>query len=68
MMKERIDALKALVERPTTSRATGEVKDSLKLAKLGDEDNIKAYLTTFEHMMAAYKVDPPCIRIACVKF
>ena len=44
-MKEQIDALKALVERPTTSRATGEVKDSLKLAKLGDEDDIEAYLT-----------------------
>ena len=59
MMKEQIDALKALVERQTTSRATREVKDSLKLAKLGDEDDIEAYLTTFERMrmMAAYEVE-----------
>ena len=38
------------MERPTTSRATGKVKDSLKLPKLGDEDDIEAYLTTFERM------------------
>ena len=57
LMKEQLDALRALVERPATSRATGEVKDSLKLAKLGDDDDIEAYLTTFERMMAAYEVE-----------
>ena len=30
LMREQIDALKALVERPASSRGTGEVKDSLK--------------------------------------
>ena len=57
MMREQLDALRALVERPATSRGTGEAKDSLKLAKLGDEDDIEAYLTTFERMMAAYEVE-----------
>ena len=57
MMREQIEALRALVERPASSRATGEVKDSLKLAKLGDDDDIEAYLTTFERMMAAYEVE-----------
>ena len=33
------------------------VKHLLKLAKLSDDDNVEAYLTTFEHIVvAAYEV------------
>ena len=48
ILREQIDALQGLVERPVSSHATGEVKDSLKLAKLGDDDDIQAYFTMYD--------------------
>ena len=59
LMKEQLEALRRLVERPESLRTASEVKDTLKLAKLGEEDDIEAYLTTFERMMAAYEVGKP---------
>ena len=59
LMKEQLEALRRLVERPESPRTASEVKDTLKLAKLGEEDDIEAYLTTFERMMAAYEVGKP---------
>ena len=49
-MREQINALRVLVECPASSCVTGEVKDSLKLAKLDDDDNIETYLTIFERI------------------
>ena len=55
--EEQLEALRRLVERPESLRTASEVKDTLKLAKLGEEDDIEAYLTTFERMMAAYEAE-----------
>ena len=43
------------VEAGLTPRAAGE-SDSLKLTKLHEKDDVEAYLTTFERLMAAYEV------------
>ncbi len=59
--QEQIDRLMQLVE---ASQTRGEARTSsavasekLKLSKLTEQDNIEAYLTTFERMMAVYEVD-----------
>ena len=56
LMQEQVEALRGMVarERPTgesVQLATG--RDSVKLARLNDGDDIEAYLTTFERIMQA---------------
>ena len=41
LMKEQLEALRRLVERPESPRTASEVKDTLKLAKLGEDDDLK---------------------------
>ena len=55
---EELGLLRRLVEeRGRTAAATGPRSDGeVKIAKLTDTDDIEAYLTTFERMMAAYDV------------
>ena len=58
-MWEQVQMLQRLVtERatitPTRTRGEG---DSARLTRLSDSDDIEAYLTTFERMMEAFKVD-----------
>ena len=52
-----MDMLQTMVEagtRKEAARRTGE--DKVKLTKLTESDDIKAYWTMFERMMEAYKV------------
>ena len=42
------------------SGGTSSSEDKVKLLKLTETDDIKAYLTTFERMMAAYEVPENC--------
>ena len=72
--KKQFELLAKLVEGATASRESTTVKVAarnsseprieaeagLKLTKLSDADDIKAYLTTFEHMMQAYKIPKEC--------
>ena len=62
---EELGLLKRLVEeRGRTAAAMGPRSDGeVKIAKLTDTDDIEAYLTTFERMMAAY--DVPRSRWVC---
>ena len=63
-LHEQMELLRTLVEAgtrqskaaPTASVGTSSGEDKVKLSKLSEEDDIKAYFTTFERMMAAYKV------------
>ena len=45
---------------PTASGGTSLGEDKVKLSKLSEEDDIEAYLATFERMMAAYEVPVNC--------
>ena len=50
----------AVRREPSSGEENARVRDTEvgpKLTKLGESDDIEAYLTTFEHMMAAYGVD-----------
>ena len=62
-MQQHVDSLLQVVSRSqeATSGHTSGVGSShgdkeAKISKLSDEDNIEAYLTTFERMMVAYRV------------
>ena len=70
-LREQMDVLRRLVEgsqqdvregRPVRGRGEGE----LKLSKLSDQDDIEAYLTTFERVMRIYEVpeDRWAVRLA----
>ena len=50
-----------MAERPTTAsaRTSGENKH-VRLTRLSDNDDIEAYLTTFERMMEAYEIERAC--------
>ena len=61
---QQLKSLVALVEKASTESRTIEVmgtasspKDSFSLTRLSDKDDVEAYLTTFERLMVAYKVD-----------
>ena len=57
-MAKQIELLTRLVgerERPGAVEMAGD-RDKVKLTKLGDSDDIEAYLKTFERMMGAYDV------------
>lgn len=59
-MARQIELLTRLVgerERPAAVGVPGD-RDKVKLTKLGDSDDIEAYLKTFERMMVAYDVPP----------
>ena len=65
-MREQMEMLQRLVERTMNQEQERErvpaagverSKDSVKLTKLTEADDIEAYLTTFERMMAAYEVE-----------
>ena len=62
-MKRQLEMLQTLVSGISTSRSgeSGtvgrmETERNVKVAKLMEEDDIEAYLTTFERMMRAYEV------------
>ena len=62
-LREQMEMLRTLVEAgtrreaaPTASGGTSSSEDKVKLSKLTETDDIEAYLTTFERMMAAYEV------------
>ena len=58
-MRSHMDLLQRLVaERPTSAsaRTSGE-NEHVRLTRLSDDDDIEAYLTTFERMMEAYEVE-----------
>ena len=65
-MQKHVDALLRVVERShgetsglkKGARRAGDDKE-IKLTKLSDSDDVQAYLTTFECMMAAFEVDKP---------
>ena len=57
-MAIQIELLTRLVgerERPGAVETAGD-RDKVKLTKLGDSDDIEAYLKTFERMMVAYDI------------
>ncbi len=66
-MKEQLDMIRSLVECTRTGSGSsgdsrrvekhGSVRDKLVLTKLSEEDDIEAYLTTFERMMTMYSVE-----------
>ena len=65
-MRERLERLMGVVEHShrgevgslaSGERATSD-RDPLKLSRLTEDDDIEAFLTTFERMMTAYSVDP----------
>ena len=57
-MARQIEMLTRLVsERDrTATSATAVERDKVKLTKLGESDDIEAYLKTFERMMVAYEI------------
>ena len=65
-MRERLERLMGVVEHShrgeVGSLASGKQvtadRDPLKLPHLTEDDDIEAFLTTFERMMTAYSVDP----------
>ena len=46
----------SLADRPTTAPRHGNGTESIKLTRLGEKDDIKAYLTTFERVMEVNEV------------
>ena len=57
-MREQIGALQRLVlDRPSAPHST-PAPETLRLSKLTDQDDIEAYLLTFERMMQAHHIDP----------
>ena len=60
-MQRLMNLLEASVRRDRTTPAvaptTVTVTEKVKVAKLTDQDDIKAYLTTFERLMEAYSVE-----------
>ena len=67
-MKAQLDALTSLSSGDSSSgilatASTGRVAkstDRLKLTKLTESDDVKAYFTTFEQMMAVHKIKEDC--------
>ena len=57
-LREQMEMLQAMVEAGTRrDAAPGRASDDkVKLSKLAECDDIEAYLTTFERMMAAYEI------------
>ena len=45
-------------ERATSERGPTASTDRVKLTKLSENDDVEAFLTTFERMMTAYEVEP----------
>ena len=60
-MREQIEMLQQLVteRHTTTTRRSSSDHESMRLSRLSEQDDIEAYLLTFERMMQAYKVDRP---------
>ena len=57
-MREQIDMLQRLVsERHTTTPRRSAHQETLRLTRLTEQDDIEAYLLTFERMMQAYEID-----------
>ena len=54
LLREMVEGSRRREEAP--ARASGE-NDRVKLSKLSEADDVEAYLTTFERMMAVYEVD-----------
>ena len=66
-MKRWLEMLQTLVSGISTSRSGErgtvgrmETERDVKVAKLMEEDDIEAYLTTFKRMMRAYEVKQEC--------
>ena len=61
-MQDQMEALMKMVEASLGGKTAGQMQEKtlgerdLKLCKLTDEDDIEAYLTTFERMMEAYEI------------
>ena len=58
-MQQHVDSLLQVVGRPheaTSGAGSSRGDKEAKVSKLSDEDDIEAYLTTFERMMMAYGV------------
>ena len=61
-MQDQMSALMKMVEASLGGKTAGQMQEKtlgerdLKLCKLTDEDDIEAYLTTFERMMEAYEI------------
>ena len=60
-MREQIEMLQQLVTDRTTATTCRSPNDGegMRLTRLSDQDDIEAYLLTFERMMQAYEVDRP---------
>ena len=61
-MLAQMEVLKQLVESARREERPGRVevpadREKVKLTKLSEQDDIEAYLTTFERMMAAHRVE-----------
>ena len=60
-MSQQMELMRELVEKNQNGREGREnvltSGEHLRLTKLSDQDDIEAYLTTFERMMKAYKVE-----------
>ena len=60
-LREQMEMLQSMVERTNGRRERVPTEsaggDRVKLTKLTEADDIEAYLTTFERMMAAYEVE-----------
>ena len=59
-MSQQMELMRELVEKNQNGREgwenAFESEEHLRLTKLSEQDDIEAYLTTFERMMKAYKV------------
>ena len=60
-MHEQIEMLQQLVtdRHTTTTRRSSSDCEGMRLSRLSEQDDIEAYLLTFERMMQAYAVDRP---------
>ena len=57
MMQQQMEALQKLVAERSRQEEEKSEMEQLKLMKLTDQDDIEAFLTTFERMMGVFGID-----------
>ena len=57
MMQQQMEGLQKLVAESSRREEEKSEMEQLKLTKLTDQDDIEAFLTTFERMMGVFGID-----------
>ena len=57
LMEKQMEALQDMVEASSKREATPRESEQPKLTKLTEQDDVEAYLTTFERMMGVFRVE-----------